>query len=492
MLKISIFLNKFFLLAILLAGGVGAGIGLYPVETLILITLLLIGLLIFFFPRTSLVWLAFLFPFLPALNLGAGVDLASGRVLILLLFFSWLAHSLANKCFKVPLKIMGLLVILFLVWVAGSYIYSPITERTFRKLLVFYSIFPLFFIGYGMFMEYGKKLVLSVFKAVAVGSIGIILIGIIQFLSQFFWGGQTVAGIYSNYIAPFLWGKTVAVTVASNPSWFFDAGSIDLLRAFATFPDPHMLSYFLAFAIPLLVGIGLFQKKKKLKILYLTSAFMGLVVELLTFSRGGYLGFFSALTFILTILFFSSSNKKLLVEIVGGIGAGLLVLGIIFPVNPIFQRVGSIFNTYEGSNRGRLEIWGEAFNLFKDRPLLGVGLGAYSYEVRPAANYRDPIYAHNLYLEFLAEIGIPGFIFWLGIIVSAIWIFTKNYLKNKKSEMGIISFALGSSLVWFSVHSLFEMPVYSPIILPLLVLTLALASYLEDNLSGGSATSRSL
>jgi putative inorganic carbon (HCO3(-)) transporter len=153
---------------------------------------------------------------------------------------------------------------------------------------------------------------------------------------------------------------------------------------------------------------------------------------------------------------------------------------MIFPLNPISQRIGSIFNTHEGSNQGRLEIWGEAFNVFKDKPLLGVGLGAYSYEIKPIASYRDPIYAHNLYLEFLAEIGIPGLIFWLGIIVSAIWIFTKNYLRNKKSEIGIISFALGSSLVWFSVHSFLEMPVYSPIILPLLVLTLAFASYLED------------
>ena len=476
----SIFLNKFLLLSVLLASIVGTGIGLYPLETLILTAAFLISLLIFFFPKVALTWLAFLFPFLPALNLGTGIDLASGRVFILLLFLGWLGHSLINKSFKIPLKIIGLSVILFLIWIAGSYIYSPITERTLRKILVFYSIFPLFFIGYGLFREYGKKLVLSVFKAVAMGSIGVISIGLIQFLAQFFWGGQQIASIYSNYVAPFLWGKTVAVTVANNPSWFFDAGSIDLLRAFATFPDPHMLSYFLAFAIPLLVGIGFSQKKKKLKILYLTSAFVGLIVEFLTFSRGGYLGFFSALIFILAILFFSSSNKKLLVGILGGVSAGLLILGMIFPLNPISQRIGSIFNTHEGSNQGRLEIWGEAFNVFKDKPLLGVGLGAYSYEIKPIASYRDPIYAHNLYLEFLAEIGIPGLLFWLGIIVSAIWIFTKNYLRNKKSEIGIISFALGSSLVWFSVHSFFEMPVYSPIILPLLALTLAFASYLED------------
>ena len=476
----SIFLNKFLLLSVLLVGIMGMGIGLYPLETIILTVAFLISLLIFFFPKVALTWLAFLFPFLPALNLGTGIDLASGRVFILLLFLGWLGHSLINKCFKIPLRAIGLSVILFLIWIVGSYIYSPITERTLRKILVFYSIFPLFFIGYGMFREYGKKLVLSVFKAVAAGSIGVILIGFIQFLAQFFWGGQQIAGTYSNYVAPFLWGKTVAATVVNNPSWFFDAGPIDLLRAFATFPDPHMLSYFLAFAIPLLVGIGFSQKKKKLKILYLISAFMGLIVEFLTFSRGGYLGFFSALIFILTILFFSSSNKKLLVGIIGGVGAGLLILGIIFPLNPISQRIGSIFNTHEGSNQGRLEIWGEAFNVFKDKPLLGVGLGAYSYEIKPIASYRDPIYAHNLYLEFLAEIGIPGLIFWLGIIVSAIWIFTKSYLRNKKSEAGIISFALGSSLVWFSVHSFFEMPVYSPIILPLLALTLAFASYLED------------
>jgi O-antigen ligase len=471
--------KKILTIAFLLAIILGVGVAFNFLGVVFAILALLVVFSVFFYPNSSLIWFSFLFPYLPAMNLSIGFDLYLGRVLIPLLFLGWVFYSLIKRSFKVPLGFISVFLFLFLFWIIGSYFYSPILERTLRKLLVFFSIFPLFFVSYGIFRSWGKKNILSVFGSIGVGSSFIILIGLIQFLAQFLIGSQAIISFYYKNIAPFFWGKTVALTVERNPSWFFDAGFGDLLRAFAIFPDPHILSYFLAFAVPLLVCFAFLREDKK-RFFYLAVALLGIIVEFLTFSRGGYLGFFSALAFVLLILFLKSSKKKILLALSGIFFAGFLLLLLVFPNNPINQRIASTFDIYEGSNQGRIEIWGEAFNLFKTNPFLGVGLGAYSYEIKPTAGYREPIYAHNLYLEFLAEIGIPGLLFWLGIIFSALWFLVKEYFKNKKSELGIISLALSSSLVWFSVHSFFEMPVYSPIILSLLVFALAFASYLEN------------
>lgn len=64
----------------------------------------------------------------------------------------------------------------------------------------------------------------------------------------------------------------------------------------------------------------------------------------------------------------------------------------------------------------RLLWWGSALRMFSDRPLLGFGQGAFTY-IYPAFHHPDAarlasIYAHNYYLEFLAENGLPAFLFW--------------------------------------------------------------------------------
>lgn len=64
----------------------------------------------------------------------------------------------------------------------------------------------------------------------------------------------------------------------------------------------------------------------------------------------------------------------------------------------------------------RLLWWSSALKMFADRPLLGFGQGAFTF-VYPAYHHPEAarmatIYAHNYYLEFLAENGLLAFMFW--------------------------------------------------------------------------------
>jgi O-antigen ligase len=132
----------------------------------------------------------------------------------------------------------------------------------------------------------------------------------------------------------------------------------------------------------------------------------------------------------------------------------------------------------EGSNQGRLAVWAKAISISKEHPLLGVGLGAFSYEVNSLSEYRDPIYAHNLYLELLAETGIIGIGLFMAILFVAIQGLRRGlFLSNKKEAL--LSACLLGSFVWFLIHSFFEMPLYSPVILPLFFLLLAFSSLVE-------------
>ena len=65
---------------------------------------------------------------------------------------------------------------------------------------------------------------------------------------------------------------------------------------------------------------------------------------------------------------------------------------------------------------------------------------------------------HNPILTVWSETGIPGIILYLGILVSAIWSFAKQYLRYKKRDAGekftpyfslVASVFLGYMVSWF-------------------------------------------
>lgn len=450
-----------------------------PLFSLVAGVFLIAGLVALLFPQTMLLLLLFGLPFFPATNIAAGVDLASTRIIILVLFLLWFVAGLVRKRVRFAVNSVTLFLVLFMIWCLFSMLYSPAEDRTLRKIMVFYSIFPLYFVVYGMLAQQGGKMLRSIIAAVSASGFLASIIGIAQFFAQFAIGGEAIIRVYSSYIAPIFWGTAVSEAVSENPSWYFDAGPIDLLRAFSFFPDPHMFSYFLAFALPLQIASSFIETNKTKKILYTIASAASIVAELLTFSRGGYVGLALAAIAVIILLFLRESRNgpAAIAKLLFGVTVAAFFVAAI-PQNPIKERFSSTFNVYEGSNQGRIKIWREAVSVFVDHPIRGVGLGAYSFAIKPSADYREPIYAHNLYLELLAELGIPGLLFWLGIIFAAGIKFAKTFFSNAERQFRIISISLFASIVWFSGHSMFEMPIYSPVILPILATVLGIASYL--------------
>lgn len=107
---------------------------------------------------------------------------------------------------------------------------------------------------------------------------------------------------------------------------------------------------------------------------------------------------------------------------------GLLLLGGIVLISPeLMQRFLDIFS-YE-HNVQRMKVWRVALMLFRESPLLGVGATAFRvgyvriFEANPQLfniyDIKVLWHAHNMYLRFASELGLPGLLASLGLTAGA-------------------------------------------------------------------------
>jgi len=414
--------------------------------------------------------LPFILPFQPAINPGADYDLAAGRLLILVLFAVGYLQILIYKKKWFSLTTPTILILLFLFISAFSGIVAENTDWYLRKLLVFISLFPVYFLVLAFLKKKSQWLKLTAIWAYT--TLIVSVLGIIQFFLQFVIGTGWFLKLWGKVIGPILYGQNLGEAVASNPSWLVSSPIGTLLRAISTFPDPHILAFYLGMSIPIQIVFA-YTSKKNLWLLPIIS----FITLLLTFSRGGYVGLIGVLILgiIAVLKYFPEKRAKIISSIIG-----ILILS--FFIQPIQQRFLSIVDINEGSNKGRLEIWSESLDISLNNPLLGTGLGNYVTFARPEADYREPIYAHNTYLDIASETGLLGFLTWFSLLIWGILPVLKLPIKVKKSfnSLELWNLAAAFSILWFSLHSFFETPIFSPRILPLLLILLAFRVFIES------------
>jgi len=421
-------------------------------------------------------WLLLLIVYLPfqiALNPWPAFDLASLRVFIVLLFVIWLGKVLIAKgligwtCFK-NLQSIGLF--LFLILASFSLIGAENIVWGLRKIVFFLSIFPLYFLVTALVDNWLK--IKKIIFALAGGAGLIALIGLGQFIAPFIFGLDKTYQFWAWQIVPVFSGFNFGALILAYSSWLVNVDGHTILRTFSLFSDPHMFSFYLGLILPLVVVL-LGVSKKHLPILYILY-FLLFIVLLLTFTRGAY--FAIMVTFlVLAGLFWQYLKAKKIALLLC-----LSLLIFIIPITPIADRFYSSFDMSDGSNVGRLEMWQQAGLAGLERPWQGVGLGNYSLLIDPGFGYRNPITAHNLYLDIFSEIGVFTLIVWLVLILGTIgqlfWQIRITPRPNINKGQTIIRIGLIGSLIYFSVHSFFETSIYHPSILALLIIILGLST----------------
>ena len=211
------------------------------------------------------------------------------------------------------------------------------------------------------------------------------------------------------------------------------------------------------FAISLLPALAIsfytFFTRKGLagKMLSLIMSFAIFSALVLTFSRGGLIGFLS----MLFIALIKTKRKIITIFLAIVIVAGLAN----FMPSDFWERIEKtkveekmMGDEAIDSTTRRYLLAKAAWQMFLDNPIFGRGIGNYYYECR---NYQpiSPGRAHNMYLEVAAELGSIGLFFMLGIFFTTLKSLGRIIKNNKEFANYAKGFYVG--LFGFFISAIF-------------------------------------
>ncbi len=142
-----------------------------------------------------------------------------------------------------------------------------------------------------------------------------------------------------------------------------------------------------------------------------------------------------------------------------------LLMVILLPTRALILRFADVASTQQVSQRDRIEIWRDTLQLNSAFKWTGCGLGAFKqgfFQYQTVAPVNTVDFAHNDYLQIVAELGIPGSLL---AAVLAGWIATKVLavvLWRRSARNWQLAVGLVASIVTLAVHSLADFNLYIP------------------------------
>lgn len=221
-------------------------------------------------------------------------------------------------------------------------------------------------------------------------------------------------------------------------------GNLAVSAAFQHYNDfAAFLGVMIFIAIGFLVYVKRFWQKLLLSVVFLLIS----ANIILTFSRGAWVSLLIVCLFL--AMFIKNKKSKLLFLL-------FLVsfVGVILSFPSLKERFFLIVK--DGGDADRFKVWRVALTMFSESPLFGKGLGLFMSHFSKYTHLSIQ-YAHNCYLQILAETGLLGFVFFiwfLGEIVS------RGYKKLRKKPDSLL-FGLFFGLVVFLIHSFFDTQLFS-------------------------------
>jgi O-antigen ligase len=164
---------------------------------------------------------------------------------------------------------------------------------------------------------------------------------------------------------------------------------------------------------------------------------------------------------------------------VGLVGA-LVVIGFVFlPPDQLIARFGDLAATDEISGDTRVNIWRETLGVIAAFPVFGCGLGGYQsafFRYKRMAPAHTIDFAHNDYLQLLAELGVAGFALVAVLVVAALWMAMRAAVAHSRPGGRALGLACTGALAAILLHSLVDFNLYVPANAMLLTWIAALAA----------------
>lgn len=212
-------------------------------------------------------------------------------------------------------------------------------------------------------------------------------------------------------------------------------------RVFSTWENPNILAAYLDIVICVLLGLFVKLSDKKTRIMLGVGMLACLACLAMTYARGAFLAIVVILAGYGTL-----KDKRILLAVI-------VVIAAILALDPaLLERMKTAFSVMDTSSEMRIAMWESTVQMIMDHPLLGIGWGAYwmvypLYDTYIVDGSVMLVHAHNIYLNYPAEIGIVGgvafFVYFFRSMGTAL--FNQQVMPNRMLE-GLL-LGLGLALV---------------------------------------------
>ena len=326
--------------------------------------------------RTAAFWLSlgliFAIPFENLSDVG-GIGTVS-RAIGLLLAVVWATSMLVTGRIRRPALFHGA-VCAFIVWNTVSILWSLDVPETREHLITYVQLFMMIVILWDLYTTFDAlRAGLQAYVCGALISVGSTVVNYVKGDMQNNYNAFSATGFNTDGLAAiFALGLPVAIYLALSPS------------ETESWPIARLISY-----------------------AYIPAGFLGLA---LTGNRAALIATLPALLFGIWAVVRQRPAVQVTVFLFLVVAAFVVV-----PLVPdtSFERLRTIgAEISEGDLNGRVMIWHAGFDMFWERPLLGVGCGAF----RTAVGMNKV--AHNVFLSVLVELGVIGFAIFAVILGSA-------------------------------------------------------------------------
>ena len=222
-------------------------------------------------------------------------------------------------------------------------------------------------------------------------------------------------------------------------------------RARGLFMHPSFFGNYLVLLIPVTLRLFAFYRppKRYQTFIYGFLFSVGKAALYGSYSRGPWLAFAGA---IVVMLLFTLFQRRFYPKIVS-VAAFLVLMGTIFVINYTPTIIAQFTDEYRKDSADvRMPLNIVALRMIQDKWAFGVGMGNYEYSTYKYISPDDPLVSeetpyehllqqvHNTYLIIAAEIGVPGFLFFIWFLFS---VFRAGFRTVKIKNSFISNIGLG-------------------------------------------------
>jgi hypothetical protein len=222
-----------------------------------------------------------------------------------------------------------------------------------------------------------------------------------------------------------------------------------LYRASSTFVTPLSFGEFEIVVIPIALFFALHRNSIFERSLGWLAVLAGMLGIFCSGSRGGYIGFIWSIAVFVAIWSVRKAmkNKASLAPATSAL-VGAIVFVVVIGLIIVWPKAHNIVlggGAQAGSTDARYAQWHAAIPLIQANPITGHGFVLGGYLIQSSID--------SYVISLLLETGVPGFVFFSGMLLLPIWYGLRSYLTDM-SESGAAAGALACSFIAFAFNRL--------------------------------------